>query len=48
MFIRLVDIASFGLRYLKLRLGGKQDTPEFAVQRDILNLLLRWPAAQKR
>jgi N-acetylglucosaminyl-diphospho-decaprenol L-rhamnosyltransferase len=48
MFIRVIDISSFGLRYLKLRLGGKKDTPEFAVQRDIFNLLIRWPEAQKR
>ncbi|MGA3067348.1 MAG: glycosyltransferase family 2 protein [Tepidisphaeraceae bacterium] len=48
MFIRAVDIASFGLRYLKLRLSGRQDSPECAAQRDILTLLLRWPAAQRR
>jgi N-acetylglucosaminyl-diphospho-decaprenol L-rhamnosyltransferase len=48
MFIRVVDISSFGLRYLRLRLGGKKDTPEFAIQRDIFNLLIRWPVAQKR
>jgi N-acetylglucosaminyl-diphospho-decaprenol L-rhamnosyltransferase len=48
MFIRIIDISSFGLRYLKLRIGGKQNTPEFAVQRDIFNLLIRWPQTQKR
>ncbi len=39
-FIRGVDIASFGLRYLKLRLRGRKNTPEFATMRDVLSILL--------
>jgi hypothetical protein len=46
-FIRGVDIASFGLRYLKLLLRGRKNTPEFETQRDVLALLLRWPVAGK-
>jgi GT2 family glycosyltransferase len=44
-FVRGVDITSFSLRYLKLWLRGQRDTPEFAAQRDVLAMLLRWPAA---
>ena len=47
-FVRCVDITSFSLRYLKLWVRGRRDTPEFAAQRDVLALLLRWPAAVKR
>jgi GT2 family glycosyltransferase len=47
LFIRAVDITSFGLRYLKLRIRGKKNTPEFETQRDVLALLLSWPAAGK-
>jgi N-acetylglucosaminyl-diphospho-decaprenol L-rhamnosyltransferase len=45
IFVRAVDICSFSLRYLKLWLRGQRDTPEFATQRDVLAMLLRWPAA---
>jgi hypothetical protein len=39
-FIRAVDILSFGLRYLKLLLRGKKNSPECARQRDVLAILL--------
>jgi N-acetylglucosaminyl-diphospho-decaprenol L-rhamnosyltransferase len=46
-FIRAVDIASFSLRFLKLGITGGKNSPEFAAQREILGLLLRWPVARK-
>jgi N-acetylglucosaminyl-diphospho-decaprenol L-rhamnosyltransferase len=45
IFLRTVDIISFGLRFLKLLVRGRRNTPEFAMQRDVLAMLLRWPAA---
>lgn len=45
IFIRAVDITSSALRYLKLLVRGRKHTAEFATQRDILAILLRWPAA---
>jgi hypothetical protein len=48
LFIRAVDIASFGLRYLKLRLRGRKDTAECAAHRDVLALLLSWPVATSK
>ena len=46
IFIRAVDIASFGLRYLKLIVRGRRNTPEYATQRDVLSLLLRGPGTR--
>jgi GT2 family glycosyltransferase len=46
IFIRAVDIASFGLRYLKLIVRGRRNTPEYANHRDVLAMLLRLPAAR--
>jgi GT2 family glycosyltransferase len=37
--LRAVDIFSFGLRYLKLLLGGQKNTPEGARHRDVLAIL---------
>jgi hypothetical protein len=49
VLLRAVDIASFGLRFLKLLIRGRRSTPEFATQRDVLAMLLHWPAdAHKR
>jgi N-acetylglucosaminyl-diphospho-decaprenol L-rhamnosyltransferase len=48
IFLRAVDIVSFSLRFLKLLVGGRRSTPEFAAQRQMLLTLLRWPAASKR
>jgi hypothetical protein len=41
MFIRAVDIASFGLRYLKLIAWGRRNTPEYADYHEVLSILLR-------
>jgi hypothetical protein len=46
IFIRAVDIASFGLRYLKLIVRGGRNTPEYATQREVLALLLRGPGTR--
>jgi hypothetical protein len=40
-----VDIASFGLRFLKLLFMRRSHSPEFAAQKDVLTMLLHWPAA---
>jgi GT2 family glycosyltransferase len=49
IFLRAVDITSFGLRFLKLLIRGRRSTPEFATQRDVLAMLLHWPVdADKR
>ena len=45
IFLRTVDIASFGLRFLKLLFSRRSHSPEFTAQRDILTMLLHWPAA---
>ena len=44
-WIRFVDILANSVRYLKLLATGRGTTDEFARQRDILAILLRWPAA---
>jgi hypothetical protein len=46
IFIRAVDIISFGLRYLKLIVRGRRNTPEYATHRDVLSILLRLPGAR--
>jgi hypothetical protein len=49
VLLRATDIASFGLRFLKLLVRGRRSTPEFATQRDVLAMLLHWPVdAHKR
>jgi N-acetylglucosaminyl-diphospho-decaprenol L-rhamnosyltransferase len=45
--IRMVDIASSTLRFLKLRLTAAKNSPELAAQREILGILLHWPSARK-
>jgi len=47
LFIRFTDIAASALRYLKLLIRGRKNTPQGAAQRDLLALLLRWPVAGK-
>jgi N-acetylglucosaminyl-diphospho-decaprenol L-rhamnosyltransferase len=46
VFIRAVDIASFSLRYLKLIVRGRRNTPEYANHRDVLAMLLRGPSGR--
>lgn len=43
ILLRAVDISSSGLRYLRLLLVGRKNSPEFAAQRNMLAMLLRWP-----
>jgi hypothetical protein len=44
-FLRGADIVSFGIRFLKLLLFGRKNSPEFAAQKDVLAMLLHWPTA---
>jgi hypothetical protein len=48
IFIRTVDIISSSLRFLKLLFLRRNRSPEFAAQRDLLAMLLHWPAASER
>lgn len=48
IFLRAVDIISFGLRFLKLLVRGRRSSPEFAKQRETLLILLHWPAAANK
>jgi N-acetylglucosaminyl-diphospho-decaprenol L-rhamnosyltransferase len=41
LWLRMIDIVAFGLRWLKLLLKGRKNTPEFATQRDVLSILLK-------
>jgi hypothetical protein len=41
--LRAVDITSSGLRFSKLLLFGGKNSPEFAAERHMLAMLLRWP-----
>jgi GT2 family glycosyltransferase len=43
---RTADLASGGLRCLKMAATGQLQSDKFALQRDVLALLLRWPSAQ--
>jgi N-acetylglucosaminyl-diphospho-decaprenol L-rhamnosyltransferase len=43
ILLRTVDIASSGLRFLKLLMFGGRNSPEFAAERNMLAMLLRWP-----
>ncbi|MGD1278301.1 MAG: glycosyltransferase family 2 protein [Tepidisphaeraceae bacterium] len=47
LLIRFLDIAASTLRYFKLLIRGRKNTPQGAAQRDLLALLLRWPVAGK-
>jgi GT2 family glycosyltransferase len=41
VFVRAVDLAVYGLRSMKLWISGKQNSPEYALQRDVFFMLLR-------
>lgn len=43
ILLRGVDIIASCLRYLKLLISGAKNSPEFAAQREVLAMLLRWP-----
>jgi hypothetical protein len=43
ILLRTVDITSSGMRFLKLLMFGGRNSPEFAAQRNMLAMLLRWP-----
>jgi hypothetical protein len=43
ILLRTVDIVSSGLRFLKLLMFGGRNSPEFAAERNMLAMLLRWP-----
>ena len=45
IFLRGVDILSFGMRCLRLLFFGRTKSAEFAAQRDVLAMLLHWPRA---
>lgn len=42
---RFADLASGGLRYLKMAATGERQSSEFVLQRDVLALLVQWPSA---
>jgi N-acetylglucosaminyl-diphospho-decaprenol L-rhamnosyltransferase len=44
ILLRGVDITSSGLRFLRLLMVGRKNSPEFAAQRNVLAMLLRWPS----
>jgi N-acetylglucosaminyl-diphospho-decaprenol L-rhamnosyltransferase len=49
ILLRTVDIVSSGLRFVKLLVLGGRNSPEFAAERNMLAMLLRWPTtASKR
>jgi hypothetical protein len=45
IFLRAADISSFSLRFLKLLFLRRSDSPEFASHKNVLSMLLHWPAA---
>jgi N-acetylglucosaminyl-diphospho-decaprenol L-rhamnosyltransferase len=48
IFLRTADIASSGLRFLKLLFLRRSDSPEYAAQKGILTMLLHWPSTSDR
>jgi len=49
ILLRAADITSSTLRFLKLLMFGGRNTPQFAAERNMLAMLLRWPTtANKR
>jgi N-acetylglucosaminyl-diphospho-decaprenol L-rhamnosyltransferase len=48
IFLRTVDIASSSLRFLKMLFLRQNHSPEYAAQKDLLAMLLHWPAASER
>jgi N-acetylglucosaminyl-diphospho-decaprenol L-rhamnosyltransferase len=48
IFLRAIDILSFGVRFLKALFLRRSRSEEFAAQREVLSLLLHWPSAGHR